>query len=414
MMRMLVLVMILGLGLTTAQASERFEAPPVRTASEILAPQKTTGPGYTIRETVDPRGYLNHFEIESKFGLYQVGSQRMLEVRLHEIETMDRLLKMGNTNAYLQALGKRLESLPNSLVQVATKPVASVKRVPQAATKTFGRVNSFFAGLGKKGSDTEISPEAAREALVASEKRSLAAELKVDVHSTNAKLQQLLDDVATARYAGEFTVSLASNALPGVGSVVYTTASTNTTLRELMVDKTDTELTAWIGQTLRNLGVHRYIAERFVGAPHLTLRHKTLIVTAMTKLKGVPGLSAIAEASIEAVDEARAFLQEEQALALASFHRDVEPIARLRAFGGIVGLATASGKVMVLGPIDLLWWSADTEAILDMLKQAPLYGRAGQRVLHIKGRVTQRIVDEAKARGITVISGWPWAKRATR
>ena len=26
----------------------------------------------------------------------------------------------------------------------------------------------------------------------------------------------------------------------------------------------------------------------------------------------------------------------------------------------------------------------------------------------------QRIVDEAKARGITVISGWPWAKRATR
>lgn len=407
-----VLLLLLLSGLAVA-GDGALEQAPARTASQILGADGVKGPGYTVKEQVTIRDYLDHFEVESKFGLYKPASQRMLKMRTHEIETMQRLLQMGETNAYMKALEGKLVSLPNSLVKVVTDPIGAVENVPKGLSKTFGRVSSFLGSAGKGG--TKASPEELRKSLVAAEKRRLAAELKVDVYSTNSKLQELLENVATARYAGEFTVSLASYAIPGgAASIVYSTASYNTTLKQLLTDKTETELDTHNRQVLSQQGIQSYVIGEFMDSPHLSPRHQSVISTALTALKGVRGRQAVIEAALEVVDETRAMFQEEQAVALARYHTTVEPLARMHAIGGIVLAQTRSGQFVICAPLDTLFFDAGAKHVLGVLKAAPLARSAKKRTLQIKGRVTERLVEEAKAAGFEVVSGWPWQAKKDR
>lgn len=398
---------LLVLGLLAPVSAADFESAPVRTATQILGKDKVKGPGYTIRERVTTRGFFNHYEIESRFGLFEATSDRMLHVRLREIETMQRLVTMDAASTYMKALEKRLVQLPTSLVQVVKNPGRAVRNVPKAVEKTFGRVGSFLGGIGKSGSGG-ASPEAVKAGLVASQKRKLAIELKVDVYSSNAKLQQMLEDVATARYAGEFTVSLASYAIPGgAGTAVYSTASWNADILKLLSDMTEEEVVVYNAQQLRSMGTHEFIIRKYFEAPGLTPRHETLIIQAMRKLRGVRGLDAIAQAASEAQDETQALLQEQQALALAAYHQKREPLVELRAAGAMVMARTQRGRGLILGPVDIVWHGADTDRMLQTLAQEPFLRQARVRDLEIKGRVTQRFVDRAKALGFRIVSGWP-------
>lgn len=401
------LVLLVFLVCSPAGAAD-FETAPVRTATQILGKDTVSGPGYTIRERVTTRGFFNHYEIESRFGLFEATSDRMLQIRLREIETMQRLMTMDAASTYMKALEKRLVQLPTSLVDVAKNPGGAVKNVPKAVEKTFGRVGSFLGGIGKSGGSGGPSPEAVKEGLVSSQKRKLAIELMVDVHSSNAKLQQMLEDVATARYAGEFTVSLASYAIPGgAGTAVYSTASWNADIVKLLSDMTEEEVVAYNAQQLRNMGTHEFIIRKYFEAPGLTPRHETLIIQAMRKLRGVRGLDAIPQAASEAQDETQALLQEQQALALAAYHQKREPIVELRAAGAMIMARTRSGRGVILGPVDILWHNADTDRLLQTLAAESFLRQARARDLEIKGRVTQRFVDRAKALGFRVVSGWP-------
>ena len=396
-------------------AAEELETAPAISAADVRGADGLKGPGYTVRPEVDPRGFLNHYEVESSFGLYEAASDRMLEVRLREIQTMERLREMGTTNAFMGALTKRLAALPDSLVQVVRDPVQAVKNVPEVVEKTFGRVGGFLRGLGKGEESTTPSPEEVRDALIAGQKRRLAIELKVDVYSSNPKLQELLTEVATARYAGEMTVSLASYAIPaGAATAIYSTASYNADILLILADKTETELREHNQRTLASLGVHEFVAKKFLEAPHLSPRHQTLITTAMTALKGVAGLDAIPQAAMEATDEARALLQEEQANALAAYHKQKEPLARLQADGGIVVAQTRSGRGIVLAPLDTVWLDAASARVLDALTYVPLMRTAKTRDLEVKGRVTPRFEEAAKARGFRVVRGWAWMQEDAR
>ena len=135
-MRSSVALALLVFLLCSPASAADFETAPVRTATQILGKDKVSGPGYTIRERVTTRGFFNHYEIESRFGLFEATSDRMLQIRLREIETMQRLMTMDAASTYMKALEKRLVQLPTSLVEVAKNPGGAVKNVPKAVEKT--------------------------------------------------------------------------------------------------------------------------------------------------------------------------------------------------------------------------------------------------------------------------------------
>ena len=68
---------------------------------------------------------------------------------------------------------------------------------------------------------------------------------------------------------------------------------------------------------------------------------------------------------------------------------------------------TRSGKGVVVAPLDIVWAARGSETVMRTLASEPFFKALPSRDLEVKGRVTQRVVDRAKALGFRVISGWP-------
>jgi hypothetical protein len=68
-----------------------FEELPELKASEILKPEFLKGPHYAVRDPVPTSSGMNHFTIDSDFGVFEADGNEMLLQRLKEIDAIARL-----------------------------------------------------------------------------------------------------------------------------------------------------------------------------------------------------------------------------------------------------------------------------------------------------------------------------------
>src|SRR5215470_8169706 len=71
-----------------ASAQQGYENPAVLSASKILSPELLSGPNFRVQEKVTNDGYLNTYQIDSKFGTFTAVSTAMLRKRIGEINAM--------------------------------------------------------------------------------------------------------------------------------------------------------------------------------------------------------------------------------------------------------------------------------------------------------------------------------------
>ena len=71
-----------------AFAQQRYETAPVLNASQILPPELLSGPNHRVQERVTNDGYLNTYQIDSKFGTFTAVSTAVLRKRIGEINAM--------------------------------------------------------------------------------------------------------------------------------------------------------------------------------------------------------------------------------------------------------------------------------------------------------------------------------------
>jgi hypothetical protein len=278
--------------------------------------------------------------------------------------------------------------------------VGSVEAMGKGVGRTLGRVGDIFGGRKK----TENEGSGADDALFGAEKRKLAFELDVDPYSTNSKLQSLLNDVARARGAGRLAVDAASYAIPGGGaSVAFSVVKMKDDVKALLRDHTPAELDRINDEKLGKRGVPAFLRRDFVAQRRLSPTHRTSIATAIEKLDGVADASPIVAASLSADDEARAIVRVQQAVLLASHHTAVERLARLDVVGAVVIAFTASGRVVVYAPIDVVPWTEAIEAAVRGVLAIPGVSAASSRDLYLTGRATPLA---EKSLGFTVHSNF--------
>src|SRR5215218_9771843 len=73
---------------TPAVAQQGYEPSPVLSASKILPPELLSGPNHRVQERVTNDGYLNTYQIDSKFGTFTAVSTAVLRKRIGEINAM--------------------------------------------------------------------------------------------------------------------------------------------------------------------------------------------------------------------------------------------------------------------------------------------------------------------------------------
>ena len=195
-----------GLLLVTAASgawAQEFELPANRSASQILPSELIAGPHYQIDDAVVSYGYMHRYTVVSDFGAFDVTGDSALRKLVREIHAIAALREIKQSEAFADSI-KHAVKAPFSLgKKLITEPVDTLTGLPSGVFQVFGNIKESITMEHDPSEDARI-----KQALfVSSWKRDYAAEMGVDVYSSNKILQEELNSVGWAAAIGGLTVS---------------------------------------------------------------------------------------------------------------------------------------------------------------------------------------------------------------
>src|SRR6476660_2552921 len=237
------------------RAEPVFEELPELKASEILKPELLKGPHYAVRDPVPTASGMNQFTIDSDFGVFEADGNEMLLQRLKEIDAIARLQDVSRTDEFKKSLVAAAKSPLNSAKNIARDPAQAISNVPKGIMKFLGRAKETVENVGKGGGGNDGDGNRMKDAIGYSDKkRKIALQMGVDPYSTNTVLQKELDDVAWASWAGGFAFNVATFPISGPVGAALTVANLDSTVEQLLREKSPSELEQVNRATFRAMG----------------------------------------------------------------------------------------------------------------------------------------------------------------
>ena len=391
--------------LAAAPLAAAFEAPKEIPSGEVVSESVLSGPLYRIAPSVRADGFAQQYTIKTTgFGNLHASSDYMLPERIREVQALAVLEDLHRHEAFGSALKEAAKKPFLVGRDLVTKPKETLSGAGQGLKKATKKAVGWLSGDRRERADSEDS--AFSEAIGFSRtKRKLAAQLGVDVYSTNAKLQDEMDQVCWATVTGGISVSamLAALALPPIIDIARHTTSFTGGLNNLLVTQSGGDLYRMNREILNGMGFPPSQTEPFLDNEHASPRHKTFIVAAMKDLEGVEGLDIL-------IAHGRALRSEDDALRLQrtvelarGHHRHVAPLRRIVDVGGEIVLVTTRGQVVATLPADRLLWTAYTEQLAKSLeKQRDAEPEVDEKHLWITGVFSDEARNQLRDRDIVL------------
>ncbi len=274
-------------------------------ASDMLPPSLLQGPSFRVRDQVVTDGYMAHFEIDTDFGTFSAIGVPEVKSRIAEAEAIKVLVATSKSDLFAEGLKRSITQPIDAVKNIMDDPVESVKQAPRTVGHFLGKVGSSIERGAQKISDraTGEGPrpdagevgrgigEAAKNAAGFDKaKLDTAKQLGVDPYSDNLRLQQEMDKVTWAFFAGGLPLRIGA----AVASAGVTLTATNMIgVPEETYALTQAELALRDRQTLSAMGVSEELIAEFQinEAMSTTRRHR--IVTCLGKVNGGKGASEI-------------------------------------------------------------------------------------------------------------------------
>ena len=236
---------------------------------------------------------LNTYFLDSRDQVFAVTTGFALRTRIRELYAIDKLRGMSKTDEFGKAMAAAGKQKLENVRGIARDPVGTIKRVPQGASRFFGRIGESLKGGGSKSEGTALQGITG----VDKAKVNLAAKLGVSPYSTNQELQEQLTNTARAMAGGGFIVNIATGAVGGVAGDVITVLNVNQNLQATLLNSTPDDLRIINRKKLFALGVARENADEFLMHPWYSPWHETIITDALATigvdptqfLEGMPG-----------------------------------------------------------------------------------------------------------------------------
>ena len=301
------LMLLLPLGtFFPALAQQPYENPAVLSASKILPPELLSVPNFGVPERVTNDGYLNIYQIDSRFGTFTAVSTAMLRKRIGEINAMVVMEKIQGSKEYVDSIKEAGLDAMTSAMSLVINPVKTVSGAVQGLGAAFERVGGTLFGGGRSESE-----EARIKDVIgfAATKREYAYQFGVDVYSDNQKMQDMLNKISWAGYAGSLTWSAAMMAVPGGAGLAMTVVGTNKVLNQVFENTPPIELRKMNGEKLTAMGVNPQIADAFLNNNIFTPREQTLLVNALNEMMGVTDRGAFIRVALPSQNPTVAFFR---------------------------------------------------------------------------------------------------------
>jgi hypothetical protein len=394
-----VLLVILAIGVGETRAAE-YESAGERKASEILPPEILQGPHYRVREVVPSDGYMHQFTVDSDFGAFEVTGDLALRKLVREIYAIAALQQIKGTDAFAAAVtdaAKAPVALGKNLI---TNPVDTVTGIPKGVFRLFSNVGTSATSSRDPSEDSRLETAL----LLSTYKRDYAAQLGVDVYSSNRVLQKELNSVGWAAAIGNWGTSLALTPVSGPAVSLFKTTRLANSANELLKAEPPPRLRQINAEKLTAMGVGKDLQTQFLDHPDFTPRHDTILVQSLASLAKARGRDAFVKLALSADDEASANFFTQMAETLRGYHQTVSPIRQITVAAPVVLAQTANGSVLVPYPLDDGIWTrrADENSSRILAKHKGLKG-AGAFEFWVTGTLSPLARQQLTARGVTVV-----------
>lgn len=235
---------------------------------------------------------------------------------------------------------------------------------------------------------------------VSRKKREMAAEMGVDVYSSNQLLQAELDRIGQASAGGNITVDVAMLAVTGTAGAVVSNLGRVDALQEIVNTQPASELRRRSRHTLETMGIPTSFIDRFLDHPYYSPRRKTIIAGLLSPLKETKGREKFMEAALTADSEAAALYFQQMIEIISSFHFGTAPVEEIALIEGMpVAVSQKAGAFFAL-PVDRVYWTPEGQAAADKLLFAILAYKRVPITLWVLGDMTPHTVHEFSRRGV--------------
>ena len=356
-----------------AQAPAAYETGVVLPAAELLPAELLRGPSYRVRDQVVTDGFMAHIDIDSDFGTFRAIGVPQARHRIAECEAIRKLVETSKSDLFAEGLKRSVEQPVAAVKNIVRNPVESARQAPKTVGHFFAKVGTAVGRGAEKVADrvsgggepsaaevgAGIGNAAKNAAGFDKAKLDTAKQLGVDPYSDNARLQEEMDKVTWAFFAGGLPLRIGAAAVSG-GASLALTATNMVGIPEDTYAMTQSELALRDERSLAGMGVTADDIKAFQIHRHLSTTRRHRIVTALEALPKARGRGHMIRlanscASPEQADfliGALAILAERQRTAAADY-------ASLQVLGRLPGATTAAGELHVPAPVDHVTWTEE-------------------------------------------------------
>jgi len=402
--RLAVSWMVLAVGATLAfppalaiAAQGGYERSATLSASKILPPDLLSGPNHRVEETVYNDGYQNTYKVGSRFGTFVAVSTAMLRKRISEINALVRMEQIEGTKEFTSSLKEAGTDTLVGFKNLVTQPVDTVKGAASGLAVAFRRAGDAIAGA--KRSDSEDSK--IKDLIGFSKtKREYAFQLGVDAYTDNQKLQDRLNEISWAGYAGGITWAAAMSAVPGGAGLAISISGAHKLLNEVFRTTPPVDLRRMNGEKLKAMDVYPDVADAFLNNSVYSPRDQSLLVNALEEMKGVGNRATFVRLAAATANPEVAFFRQRQAEMYAGYHKAIAPVETFIALGEFAAVRTVKNEVVFNVPLDHLVWTQDMAKLLTAADaRVTQLTRPANKQLWVAGTVSPRAKKEIETLG---------------
>lgn len=352
------------LGNLLPATAQQFESSAILKASQILPRELRSGPDYRVEEKVFNDGYMNIYKIDSKFGKFTPVSTARLRKRIGEIRAMAAMEQVTGTKEFIDAFKEGGQKTLGGAKDLITNPVKTTTAAISGVAKVFRMgADNLWGPTRSKAEDSRLKDIIGFSKV----KREYAYEFGVDVYSRNEPLQERLNKITWAGYAGGLSMAGAMVPITGGVGIAISVSRLSRTFNEIFRATPPTQLRRENEKKLLAMGVNQDLVELFINNATYTPREQTLLVLALAEMSGVANRAAFVKFALRTENTDVTLFRQHQAEMYAGYHRTVEPIQRFEKFGGFLAARTGGNKLIANIPLDHLVW---TEAMAKIINRA--------------------------------------------
>jgi hypothetical protein len=378
-----------------------YEARPVIRMSDVLTSQQAQSVYHRV-EDIELSGKFFSFRVDSELGNYNIRSMAMFRNRIQEISTLAQAISQFNkkddglseeirgqfsirADSAIDILSRPVESAANLAGQVADNLNETLSGIPADATSTFG-----------------YSGKELKDPVAAMHKRNIASQWGLDVYSTNLRVQEFLNAVTKARSGGRISAGTPTLRSQINRPIKAANIEIETNTAYLLKNNSVEELHQINKNLLVKMNINSDIADKFLQHASFSPRHITRITHYLSSMKGVRNRSAFIEAAYQAKSEVMALAFDESAMMLKYYHDKIASLEKLFAGSEVLEAISKDRRIVYFVPIDMIYWSEQTEQLFDSLQRRAEESGYGAWELITAGSITNEASKELRKRKFTL------------